>query len=155
MLAVAPGHLAHLRSASRAASLLLAPAWRTPGWRESLQRPAKLNSSSLLLRNTPKRIVTPPAHALHRWGLQLVKKKSRSSAFPAASHRSVPAFQHRQDCLCHQRLNRFHLRQWWAAAYYCEISSRARPRVRGPKMPMARITTAMAAAMNAKTPRVP
>src|SRR5271155_2340614 len=81
MLAVAPGHLGHLRSASRAASLLLAPAWRTPGWRESLQRPAKLNSSSLLLRNTPKRIVTPPAHALHRWGLQLVKKSRGRQRF--------------------------------------------------------------------------
>jgi hypothetical protein len=40
-------------------------------------------------------------------------------------------------------------------AFQCEMSSRAKPRVRGPKMPMASTTISMDAAIKEKTPATP
>src|SRR5450631_583169 len=51
------------------------------------------------------------------------------------------------------------VKQWWgrlgAGYLQCEISSRASPRVRGPKIPIDSITTSIEAAIKVKTPATP
>jgi len=103
----------------------------------------------LEMQCNPGRANTASPH-IEAWQ-RLAWRQIRQAGAPAIF--AAPAMAHGSAPLASSA--RFGVGSQQGAEFHCEISSRARPRVRGPKMAMAKITTAMAAAMNVKTPRVP